>query len=198
MTKNNTFALASAWLTRIPAIASAAAVRHLRVRASSPKWCLNKPRANRPARTRITRNDGINRQFGEHFQRFTRTCQSVGLAEQFGENHAETVFPERIAGNQDALFRVVISQRFHVVTGHGEGLPVELAHFDFAAGADQMVVLKTGGLLAERREQQRVLIPIGNRRMQPGGDHDFAIECRLQGSIAADVVGVRVRIYQAF
>ena len=63
--------------------------------------------------------------------------------------------------------------------GNGECLPVEATHFDLAAGADQRVVLKTGGLLAEWGKQQGVFIPFGNRRMQPGRDDDLAAKAGL-------------------
>ena len=148
--------------------------------------------------TAMAGNHDIDRQTGEHFERRPRAGQAVGLAEQFGEDDAETVFPERIARNQDAFFRVVVGQSLHVVTGNGQRLPVEFAHPDFIAGADQVVVLEAGGLLAQRREQQGIFVPLGNGGVETGRDDDFAAESRLQRRVAADVVGVRVRIYEPF
>ena len=51
-----------------------------------------------------------------------------------------------------------------------------------------------GRLLAERREQERVLVPFGNAGVEAGRDDDPAAESRLQRRVAADVVGVRVGI----
>ena len=82
------------------------------------------------------------------------------------------------------------------MAGHGQRLPVEAAQFEFAAGADQAVVLKAGCLLAEWREQQGVFVPFGDGGMETGRNDDFAVEGRLQCGVAADVVGVRVGIYE--
>ena len=142
-------------------------------------------------------DDDVDRQAGEHFQGCPRCRDAVGLAEQFRENHAEAVFPQRIAGNQDALFRVVVGQRFHVVTGNRNRLPVQPAHLQFAAGSDQPVVLEARCLLSQWRQQQRFLVPFGDGCMQASRDDDLAAEPGLYGSIAANVVGVRMGVYQA-
>ena len=56
---------------------------------------------------------------------------------------------------------------------------------------------EAGSTLAERREQQRGFVPLGNG----GGDTlrhgDMAVEAGLHSSIASDVVGVRVGVDQA-
>jgi hypothetical protein len=57
-------------------------------------------------------------------------------------------------------------------------------------------VLKAGRLLAERREEQGILVPVGDGGMEAGGDDDFAAVSSLQRGIAADVVGVRVGVDQ--
>ena len=59
-------------------------------------------------------------------------------------------------------------------------------------------MLEARRLLAERREQEGVFVPFGNAGVEAGGDDDFAAEFRLQRRVAADVVGVRVGIYEPF
>ena len=69
-------------------------------------------------------NDEFDGQASQHLQSIARGLQAVSGAEQFGKNDAKAIFPKRIAGNQQALFRVVVGQRVHVVPGHCQALPV--------------------------------------------------------------------------
>jgi hypothetical protein len=76
-------------------------------------------------------------------------------------------------------------------------LPVEATHLDFGPGAEQAVVLEAGALLAERREEQGILVPVGDGGMEAGRDDDFAVESSLQRGIAANVVGMGMGVDQA-
>ena len=79
-----------------------------------------------------------------------RVAQAVRLAEQFREDETETVFPEGIPGDEQAFFRVVKGQCFHVMAGNGQQIPAQSAHDHLITGMDQVIVLETGRLLAER------------------------------------------------
>jgi len=121
----------------------------------------------------------------------------VFLTEWFYPVAFEVLADGATAGKRAAGCRVVVGGPCPVVAGNGKGLPVESAHPDLVAVADQRVVLEAGALLAERRKQQGILVPVGDRRMQSGRDDDFAAEGGLQRSVAADVVGVGMGVDQA-
>ncbi len=126
-----------------------------------------------------------------------RCRQGILPAHHFAEDDAEAVLPQRVAGNQDALFGAVVDQRFHVVAGRGQRLPDHAAHFEFAVGFDHTVVGEALAALLRGVEHHRIGIPLGDHAFDAGGDHDLAAEGRLQRGIAADMVGMRMGVDQA-
>ena len=61
---------------------------------------------------------------------------------------------------------------------------------------DQAIVLEAGALLAQGRKQEGILIPVGDASRQAGRHQDLAAMNRLEGRIAADMIGVGVGIDQ--
>ena len=144
----------------------------------------------------VAGDHGIDVEAREHRQRLACRGERAGPAEQFAEDDAEAVLPERVAGDQQALPRAMENQRFHVVAGRGDGLPDEAAHLEFLARRDHAVVAKAVAALRGRAEQQRLFVPVGDVRFDAGGNEDLAAEGALHGRVAADVVGVRMGVDQ--
>jgi hypothetical protein len=137
----------------------------------------------------------IDRQASQHVERFARRLQAAGIfrmAEQFREDDPEAVAPQGIAGDQQASLGVVEGKRVHVVAGNRERPPVEAAELDFIAGGDRRIMAKARRRLAERREQQGLFVPLGNRRVDALRNNDLAAErprspprCRRYGRNAS-------------
>ena len=59
-------------------------------------------------------------------------------------------------------------------------------------------MLEARRLLAQRREQQCFFVPLGDGGVKTGRNDDLAAESGLQRRVAADVIGMRVRVYEPF
>lgn len=148
----------------------------------------------------MTGDDDVNRQTGQPVEGLPCCLETSGvvrMAEQLGEYDTEAIAPKRVAGDQDAPFGVVKGQCIHVVTGNRDGVPVEAAEFDLVTVGHRRVVAEARSRLAKRRQEQRLFIPFGNRRVDADGNDDLAGEGLHHGGVAPDMVGMRVRVEQA-
>ncbi len=142
-------------------------------------------------------NDGFNLKTADRFQGRARLGERGVAAEKLGEDHAEAVFPERVAGNQDARLGRMEHHRVRVVSRRGDHLPVEPAHPQRVAIAKGVVVAEALGALVGDREDQRLLVPVIDERRLAFRNARSAAVFLLDGRIAAHMIGMAVRIDQA-
>src|SRR5882762_3170174 len=87
--------------------------------------------------------------------------------------------------------------RVRVVSGRGDHLPVEPAHPQRVAIAKAVVVAEALGALVGDREDEGLLVPVIDERRLAFRNARAAAVFLLDGRIAAQMIGMAVRIDQA-
>jgi len=115
------------------------------------------------------RDDDVNVEPADGLEGRARLGERGLAAEELRKDHAEAVFPQRVAGNQHARLRRMEHHRVRVVPRRRDHLPVEPAHLQDVAVAEGIVVAECLCALVGDREDQRLLVQLSIAGASPCG-----------------------------
>src|SRR4051812_1976297 len=106
----------------------------------------------------MARDDDAGIEGGDEVERGALLVETR-FVRQLGEDHAEAVFPERVARDEDAFTCAVEQQRVRIVAGRRERLPAQAAQLDLVTRSERGVERKARALLPGHPVAERVLVP---------------------------------------
>ncbi|MPM82343.1 hypothetical protein SDC9_129404 [bioreactor metagenome] len=142
----------------------------------------------------VAGDDDAGRQALDQVERGSHVGEAF-FALQFGEHHAEAVFPERVARDHQPLLGLEQDDGVHVVPRRGVDLPEPFAQADFVAGCECDIGAKWRAMLAGGLVAQGDRVPLAHLLEVAGRDARIHLRpAGLQCCIAAAVVAVQMGV----